>query len=85
MFDLSVKTERPEGENPLPQDSTAYLRKHGVTWRFLRQNRCTDQMTFALDELVSVPPVSYPRETFARARAFWTDSYEPAKCSLERR
>ena len=27
------------------------------------------------NELVSVPPVSYPRETFARARAFWTELF----------
>jgi hypothetical protein len=28
-----------------------------------------------LRELVSVPPLSYPRETFARAGVFWTELF----------
>jgi hypothetical protein len=45
-----------------------------VGQRFRRpEGRCTDWPALALNELVSVPPLSYPRETFARDEAFWTE------------
>ncbi len=47
----------------------------GADARFLQpEGRCTDSPAFASRELVSVPPLSNPRETFARDGAFWTRS-----------
>ena len=69
MFDIVVSDDEClRAENPLPQDSTACLRLHHTrTSRFLRpEGRCTDEAGSVRDELVSVPPLSSPRETFAR-------------------
>jgi hypothetical protein len=45
-----------------------------VETRFLLPDgSCTDESTSASRELVSVPPLSHLRETFARDEAFWTE------------
>jgi hypothetical protein len=74
--DILGKQECPEGEyRSLRTQQRAYVfNELGKT--FLQfKNCCTDLPTFAACELVSVPPLSYLRETFARAEAFWTELY----------
>src|SRR6185437_14998476 len=55
---------------PLPQDSTVCLRRyHDRTAAFHPTNRSTGGRRSCIDELVSVPPLSYLRETFAHEQA----------------
>ena len=71
---------------PLPQDSTACLRSDVIGSKFLRcKHRCTNRPISASHELVSVPPLSSARETFAHESALDRSASRPALCSLERR
>jgi hypothetical protein len=50
-----------------------------IRTRFLLQAAVLTSRSIALRELVSVPPLSYLHETFARDEAFWTEpAYGPA-------
>jgi hypothetical protein len=63
-------------ESPLPQDSTVCLRiSTNERPRSTRLSRSTNGRRSLRSELVSVPPLSCPHETFARARAFWTSTF----------
>ena len=46
---------------------------------------CTDDADVASTELVSVPPLSTPRETFARDRRLWTTRDESLRQMLLRK
>jgi hypothetical protein len=73
VFCVCQKRQTPEGEIPLPQDSTACLRELRdavISFPAVTGEPVVAVLTMPRSlnhELVSVPPLSYPHETFARA------------------